>query len=84
MNGTESDDILVALTDVFRDVFDDPGIVLGRATTTADIEEWDSLNQVRLLLACEKRFRVRLRPRDINGLANVGEMVDHLRRLVAS
>jgi acyl carrier protein len=69
---------LAALTEVFRDVFDDQEIVLARGTTAADIEEWDSLNQVRLLLACEKRFGVRLRPRDINALANVGEMVDHL------
>lgn len=69
---------LTQLTEVFRDVFDDSSIVLTRDTTAHDIEEWDSLNQIRLLLACEKKFGVRLKPRDINSLASVGDMVDHL------
>ena len=77
------DTVLAKLTDVFRDVFDDPSISLTRSTTAREIEEWDSLNQIRLLLACEKKFGVRLKPRDINALENVGEMVDHLLTVIA-
>lgn len=77
-----ADAVLTQLTDVFRDVFDDPSIALTRQTTARNIEEWDSLNQIRLLLACEKKFGIRLKPRDINSLANIGEMADHLLKAI--
>lgn len=77
-----ADDILAKLTEVFRDVFDEDALVLTRDTTAEDIEEWDSLNQIKLILACEKAFAIKLKPRDINTLANVGEMVDHLARVI--
>lgn len=77
------DDILKTLTDVFRDIFDDDAIQLTRDTTAEDIEEWDSLNQIKLILACEKAFSIKLKPRDINTLENVGEMVDHLAVVIA-
>ena len=77
------DQILATLTGIFRDIFDDESIVLTRKTTAADIEEWDSLNQIKLLLACEKAFGIKLKPRDINTLANVGEIVDHLNKVCA-
>ena len=77
------DQILATLTGIFRDICDDESIVLTRKTTAADIEEWDSLNQIKLLLACEKAFGIKLKPRDINTLANVGEIVDHLNKVCA-
>lgn len=77
------DQILDTLTDVFRDVFDDNALVLTRETTANDIEEWDSLNQIKLILGCEKAFNLRLKPREINALQNIGTMVDHIHGLVA-
>lgn len=77
-----ADEILATLTTVFRDVFDDESLALTRDTTAEDIDEWDSLNQIKLILACEKAFSVKLKPRDINTLANVGEMVDHLAKVI--
>lgn len=79
-----ADDILAKLTEVFRDVFDDESLALTRDTTAEDIDEWDSLNQIKLILACEKAFAIKLKPRDINTLANVGEMVDHLAKVIAA
>ena len=78
------DAVLATLTEVFRDVFDDEAISLTRETTAEDIEEWDSLNQIKLILACEKAFGLKLKPRDINTLENIGEMVDHLVALLAA
>ena len=72
------DQILQNLNEVFCDIFDDEDIVLTRDTTAEDIEEWDSLNQIKIILACEKKFSVRLNARDINSLENVGAMVDLL------
>ena len=81
MNGTSMDQILERLTNVFQDVFDDDSIVLTENSTADDIEEWDSLNQIKIILACEKEFDIKLNARDINTLENVGAMLDHLRKL---
>ena len=74
----ESKEILKVLNDVFKDVFDDDMLVLTHDTTSKDIEEWDSLNQIKLIIECERAFDIRLKARDINMLENIGEMVDHL------
>jgi acyl carrier protein len=66
------------LQDVFRSVFNDDSLVLTGTTTAAEIPRWDSLQQIKIILACEKKLNIRLRARDINGLENVGEMTDHL------
>ena len=75
------DQILGRLTNVFQDVFDDDSIVLTGNSTADDIEEWDSLNQIKIILACEKEFNIKLNARDINTLENVGAMLKHLRKL---
>ena len=81
MSGTSMDQILERLTNVFQDVFDDDSIVLTENSTADDIEEWDSLNQIKIILACEKEFDIKLNARDINTLENIGAMLDHLRKL---
>ena len=75
------DQILERLTNVFQDVFDDDSIVLTENSTADEIEEWDSLNQIKIILACEKEFDIKLNARDINTLENVGAMLEHLRKL---
>jgi acyl carrier protein len=67
---------LSALNDVFREVFDDDEIHLTRATTAKDVEGWDSLMHVTLLLNVEKKFGIRFKSGEIAGLKNVGELVD--------
>ncbi|MGK2227267.1 acyl carrier protein [Devosia sp.] len=69
-------DYLAQLTEMFRAYFDDDQIVLTRETTADDIEDWDSLAQVGLILSIEKRFGIKFTSSDVDGLANVGEMVD--------
>ena len=81
MSGTSMDQILERLTNVFQDVFDDDSIVITENSIADDIEEWDSLNQIKIILACEKEFDIKLNARDINTLENVGAMLDHLRKL---
>jgi len=84
MEGQEVDksglkaDVMERLQGIFRDIFDDDKLCLSPGTTASDIAGWDSLNQVKIILACERAFSIRLRPREINGVENVDEMVDHL------
>lgn len=70
------EEIQVKLTEVFRDVFDDESIEITRATTAADIEEWDSLEHINLIEAVEKEFDMRFRMKEVSGMKNVGEMID--------
>ena len=76
------DMILQILTSIFREIFDDDELNINRETTALDIEEWDSLNQIKIILACEKAFNVRLKPREITAMENIGDMIDHLIALV--
>jgi acyl carrier protein len=69
------DEIWAALTEVFHEVFDDDEIVIGPETTTDDIEDWDSVTHVQLIVTVEERFGVRFNTGEIAGLENVGQMV---------
>ena len=68
------------LTEVFRDVFEDDEIEIGPQTTAQDIEDWDSLMHVSLIVAVEKRFSVRFSSGDVAALKNVGELVALIER----
>lgn len=70
MNETQ---ILEALTQVFRDVFDDDDIVLTATTTAQDIEGWDSQAHVNLIVAAEMRFGIRFRTAELESLHDVGQ-----------
>ncbi len=59
---------------IFIDITDNPTIVLQDATTSDDIEEWDSLTHIQLVVAIEKHFNVSFTAEEIGGYANVGEM----------
>lgn len=70
------DPISQKLTDIFRDIFDDESIVLTRQTTARDIDDWDSLAQISLLVAIEKEYEVKFVLAEIEKLENVGDMMD--------
>lgn len=80
----QHDAILHTLTVIFQEIFDDDDISLKPETTALDIEEWDSLNQIKIILACEKAFNVHLKPREISAMENIGVMVDHLHTLLSN
>lgn len=64
------------LTEIFREVFDDDDLVVGPALTADDVEEWDSLNHIRLVLSIEKGFGLRFSAAEVGNLKNVGEFVE--------
>lgn len=59
---------------IFRDVLDDPHLVLTDSTTAADIEEWDSLAHVTLMFSIEQEFGIRFAGEEFARLASVGEL----------
>jgi acyl carrier protein len=63
------------LQGVFRDVFDDNSIVLVDSMTADDINDWDSLTHISLVVASEKEFNTRFALREVKALKNVGEFI---------
>jgi len=63
------------LTEVFRDVFDDPTLVISDATTARDVEGWDSLMHVNLIVATEKALNVSFTTKQVQSLTNVGDFI---------
>lgn len=62
------------LNEVFREVFDDDEISLTPETTADDIEGWDSLSHVNLIIAVEMKFDIEFTQKEIRSFSNVGEM----------
>ena len=72
----ESKDVLLKIQDVFREILDNDDLVIDNTTTAADIEEWDSLTHIQLVVAIEKRFRIKFSSKEILSWKNIGEMID--------
>ena len=62
--------------EIFRDVFDDENLVIENKTNADDIEDWDSLSQIRLTVAIEKFFKIKFNFGELSALKNVGEMLE--------
>lgn len=73
MNKTE---IHESVQKIFRDVFDEEELSITETTNAEDIEDWDSLAQVRLTVAIEKKFGIKFDFGELAALHNVGEMLD--------
>ena len=67
-------DIIDKLISIFRNVFDDDELIINETTKAEDIDEWDSLAHIRLVISIEKVFELRFTTDEISNLANVGDM----------
>ncbi len=66
------------LNAIFRDMFDDDAISVTETTTAHDIDDWDSLAQINLIIAIEQEFGMKFSMAEVTGMKNVGEMADIL------
>ena len=69
-----SDNTILWIRGVMRDVFDDDTIEITKTTTAADIDGWDSMNHVRLIVAIEQDLGIELPIEMVNELQNVGDL----------
>lgn len=72
----DRNEILAQLNNIFRDEFDNDKINVGFDSTAKEVEEWDSLSHVQLIVAIEKHFKIRFASREIQAWQNVGQMID--------
>ena len=68
--------VLSEVTSVFKDVLDNDDIELKYETTANDVEDWDSLSHIQIIVAVEKHFNIRFTSGEIQKFKNVGEMCD--------
>lgn len=78
-----TEEIMSVTAEVFREVLDNDSIQLTRDTTANDIEEWDSLSHVELIVAIERMFKIKFQLEDVKPLKNVGEFIDAIERKTA-
>ncbi len=77
-------DLLAELTGVFRTVFDDDGLEISRSTTARDVDGWDSVMHVTLIIKVEQAFGVRFTSAEVAALSTVGDLVDQVKRKLAA
>ena len=68
------------LQEIFHDVFDDDSIAITEEMTAKDVEAWDSLNHVRLIVSIEQELSLSFSTSDVADLRNVGELMDLIQR----
>jgi acyl carrier protein len=66
--------VIQQLLPVFREVFDDDSLVLTVGTTAQDVDGWDSLNHIQLMVSIEKAFGVRFSADEAAHMANIGDL----------
>lgn len=70
------------LDEVFQDVFDDESIHVTADTTVKDIEDWDSLEHINLVVAIENHFGMKFNMNEVTTMKNVGEMVQIIKERI--
>ncbi len=69
-------DIMNEVQEIFRKVFDDDGLIISSRTTADDIEDWDSLTHMQLIVMLEKHYKIKFTTAEIKKAANVGELIE--------
>lgn len=63
------------LTEIFQEIFDEDSIEVTPKLSADDVDGWDSLTHIRLLLTIEKVFKIKFSTSEIGKLENVGDLV---------
>lgn len=74
----DKNQIFEKLTEIFQDVLDNEDIVVTETTNAEEIEEWDSLSNIQLVVAIEKEFGIKFSSSEIMTWNNVGDMVESI------
>ena len=70
------EEVFNGVQDIFRDIFDEDGMVIENSTNSETIEDWDSLNHINLVSAIEKEFKIKFALKELSTLNNVGSIID--------
>ena len=76
----EHDQLRSRVTETFRNVFGDSDLVISDGMTAEDVEQWDSLTHINLIVALEREFRVKFTTGEVSKLKNVGDLISLIQR----
>lgn len=76
-------EILNQVNQIFIDILDNKNIVLSLTTTANDVEEWDSLSHIQLVVAIEKHFKLKFNSAEIRNWKNVEEMCNSIKNKIS-
>lgn len=71
-------EILIGLNEIFQDVMENESILINEETTANDVAEWNSLTNIELIVAVEKKYAIRFTSTDIESWRSVGDMVNSI------
>lgn len=72
----ERNELLKQINVIFIDTLDNEDVVIEESTTATDVDEWDSLTHIQLIVAIEKHFKIRFTSKEIQSWKDVREMLD--------
>ncbi len=72
------DDIYQGITSTFHDIFDDDSIVAVSEMVADDVDGWDSLAHIRIIVALEKSFGISFTAAEASSFENVGQVVSSI------
>lgn len=78
------DDVLQTLQSIFRDVLDQPDLVITPESNAHNVPDWDSLAHINLVSSIEKHYKIKFALGELQELKNVGDMIDLIRKKLAS
>ncbi len=79
----DRDEVMAKVTEIAREIFDDEELELYDDTIAADVDGWDSLTHLSLMNEIENEFDIKFEMREVQGLGNVGELIDVIMERIA-
>lgn len=73
-------EIYPRLTKIMRDVFDDDNLVVTPEVTANDVDGWDSVSHITLVVAIEQAFGIKFKSAELEKMKNVGQLVEQLEK----
>lgn len=73
-----SSKVISQIEQIFQQVFNNPEIAISRDTTAQDIDGWDSLNHIRLIISIEMELGITFDSNEVAELTNVGDLIDYI------
>ncbi len=71
--------IIEIISPVFREVFEDPKLLIKRELSAQDVPNWDSLNHITLVVELEQVTGTTFSVEELSGMITVGDLIDSLK-----
>ena len=78
------DSILEELQSIFRNILDQPDLILTRQSNGSNVDDWDSLAHINLVTSIEKHYKIKFALGELQDLKDVGDMIDLIKLKVAA